>query len=143
MIWVVDASVAVRWFLANEIHPHAEAVLEHLVYRPESFAVPELFCFEVFSVLCRVHSRGPEAFLEGVIPLLEGGMFRHPMTTSLASQAERFIALGLTGYDACYVALAQTLQGVWLTFDARAHRALAATGLSCDLNQELPPDWRV
>ena len=54
MIWVIDASVAVKWFLKDETHPQAEAILERLISEPEFFAVPELFCFEVFSVLsCR------------------------------------------------------------------------------------------
>ena len=51
MLWVIDASVAVRWFLEEEAHPNADRVLSMVVDSPESFAVPELFAFEVFSVL--------------------------------------------------------------------------------------------
>jgi len=58
MIWVLDASVAVRWFLKNESHPNADAVLQRLIDCPEFFAVPELFCFEVYAVLCRLHPSG-------------------------------------------------------------------------------------
>ena len=43
MIWVVDASVAVRWFLKDETHPNADKVLRRLIDHPELFAVPELF----------------------------------------------------------------------------------------------------
>ena len=49
MIWVLDASVAVRWFIEEEVHPHADEVLDKLIDEPERFAVPELFAFEVFS----------------------------------------------------------------------------------------------
>jgi hypothetical protein len=54
MIWIVDASVVVRWFLKEERHVRADAVLQPWIDQPEFFAVPELFCFAVFSVLCRI-----------------------------------------------------------------------------------------
>ena len=44
-----------------------------------------------------------------------------PMTKALAAPAQRFIQLGLTGYDACYAALAADLGGRWLTYDQQAH----------------------
>jgi len=106
MIWVLDASVAVRWFLKDERHPNADAVLGRLIDHPEFFGVPELFCFEVYAVLCRIHPSGQDAFLKGMIPILNSGILRQPMTGSLATQASRYVERGLTGYDACYAALA-------------------------------------
>jgi predicted nucleic acid-binding protein len=47
MIWVIDASVALRWLIEDEAHLHADDVLEKAVQYPENFAVPELFAFEV------------------------------------------------------------------------------------------------
>jgi len=47
------------------------------------------------------------------------------MTATLAADAEHFIKIGLTGYDACYVALAKEVKGLWLTFDEKAHRLIA------------------
>ena len=38
-------------------------------------------------------------------------MLRHPMTDGLAVKANRFVKKGLTGYDACYAALALDLKG--------------------------------
>lgn len=124
MIWVIDASVAVRWFIEEEAHPNADEILSMVVDSPERFAVPELFAFEVFSVLQRLHPNGLEVFRKGIIPLLEGGILRHPMTDDLALKADRFVRLGLTGYDACYAALAKDLKGLWLTFDQKAHKKL-------------------
>lgn len=137
-MWVIDASVAIRWVLADETHPHAEAVLQHVVSKPEAFAIPELFCFEVFSVLCRLHPHPLEAFSEGILPVIENGVFRHPMTQDLAVAAGEFTRCGLTGYDACYAALAASLQGVWLTFDSRAHRKIASRNISHLLSGSLP-----
>jgi predicted nucleic acid-binding protein len=63
------------------------------------------------------------------------------MTEKLADDAARFVAIGLTGYDACYAALARQLQGLWLTFDARAHRLIAGEGVSHNLAKGLPDVW--
>ena len=141
MIWVVDASVAVRWFLKNENHPHANAVLRSLIDHPERFAVPELFCFEVYAVLCRMHPSGHQIFVKGMMPILNGGIFRQPMTVKLANRAARFVGKGLTGYDASYAALAKDMNGTWLTFDAKAHRRLAREKISHNLIRHLPKNW--
>lgn len=139
--WVLDASVAVRWFLKGEADKAAKQVLARLVHEPELFAVPELFCFETFAVLERLHPAPVEAFVEGVIPLLQNGLLRFPMTESLAQRADAFVKKGLTGYDACYVALADELQGVWLTFDEQAVSKVAETKLSWCLARGLPEGW--
>ena len=138
MIWVVDASVAVRWFLADEFHPNAEAVMQQMIFDPESFAVPELFGFEVYAVLERLHPAGSQAFREGVLPILEGGVFRQPISEDLILRANRFVRMGLTGYDACYAALAEDLGGGWLTFDQKTHRIIEQECLSVFLADELP-----
>ena len=82
MIWVVDSSVAINWFLAEEAHPQADRVLEAVIDQPETFAVPELFAFEVYAVLQRLHPQGLQAFRDGVIPLLQSGIFRRPISES-------------------------------------------------------------
>ena len=63
------------------------------------------------------------------------------MTEHLACDAARFVAIVLTSYDACYAALARQLQGLWLTFDARAHRMIAGEGVSHNLAEGLPKGW--
>lgn len=142
MIWVIDASVAVRWLIEDEGHPHAEEVLEKAVEFPQNFAVPELFAFEVYSVLQRIHPSGLKAFTGAIIPLLQGGILRQPMTKSLAVSAESFVKLGLTGYDACYAALAKQLRGRWLTFDRKAHRRIQKANVSFLLGSKtMPQKW--
>ena len=142
MIWVIDASVALRWLIEDEVHPQADDVLEKAVQYPENFAVPELFAFEVYSVLLRVHPSGLQAFAGGIIPLLQGGILRQPMTKSLVVSAESFVKQGLTGYDACYAALAKQLRGQWLTFDKKAHRRIEKSGVSfCLGGRAMPRKW--
>lgn len=103
--------------------------------------MPELFAFGLFSVLQRIHPSGLEAFRKGIIPLLQGGIFRHPMTENLALIAESFVNLGLTGYDACYAALARDLKGMWLTFDEQAHKLIQKEKMSFFLGKRMPPSW--
>jgi predicted nucleic acid-binding protein len=141
VIWIIDASVAVRWFIEEEAHAQADAVLEKVIDKPERFAVPELFAFEVFSVLQRLHPTGLGVFRKGILPLLQGGIFRQPMTESIAVKVNVFVNLGLTGYDACYAALARDLKGIWLTFDAKAHSLIQKEKVSCLLAEQMPPGW--
>jgi len=141
MIWVIDASVAVRWFIEDEVHVYADKVLEKLFDQPETFAVPELFGFEIYAVLQRLHPEALDVFRRGIIPLLQGGILRQPMTEKLALKADRFVKIGLTGYDACYAALAQDLKGMWLTFDQKAHKLIQKENISCFLEKSMPSNW--
>ena len=143
MIWIVDASVAVRWFLEEEAHDCADEVLKKIIEAPRRFVVPELFAFEVYAVLQRLHPKGLQAFRRGIIPLLQGGILRHPMTDGLAVKANRFVKKGLTGYDACYAALALDLRGCWLTYDKRAHKLIEMEEISCLLSEALPENWQL
>jgi len=65
VIWVIDASVAVWWFIEEEAHAHADEVLEKVIDEPVKFAVLELFVFEVYSVLQYLHPDGLDAFRKG------------------------------------------------------------------------------
>ncbi len=141
MIYVIDPSVAIRWFLSEEADVAADSVLQEVINKPELFAVPELFSFEVFAVLCRMHPRGVSIFRDGVLPLLSAGILRHPMTESLTLRAEPFLSQGLKGYDACYAALARELRGLWLTYDGKAHRRICRQGVSHLLTDGLPSGW--
>ena len=141
MIWVIDASVAVRWFIEEEAHPNADQVLRAVVQEPERFAVPELFPFEAFSVLIRLHPDGLQAFKKGILPVLQAGIFRQPMTEDLVVKASRFVKLGLTGCDACYAALARDLKGTWLTFDEKAHRLIRKEKVSSLILKKMPCAW--
>jgi predicted nucleic acid-binding protein len=140
--YVIDASVALKWFLEDEHNDTSESILESLLYSPELFAVPELFAYEVLSVLLRTHPAPLETYLSGVIPLLQGGVLRYPMTANIARRVQRMSNLGLTGYDASYAALAEELGGLWLTFDTRAYGNLKSEQLAIDLNKGLPAEWR-
>ena len=60
---------------------------------------------------------------------------RYPITPSVYSKAERYVRLGLTGYDSVNVALAEELDGKWLAFDSKAHATITAENRSVDMNE--------
>jgi predicted nucleic acid-binding protein len=63
------------------------------------------------------------------------------MTDDLAASANGFVNKGLTGYDACYAALALNLKGCWLTFDKKAHEVIEKDGISWLLTKSVPESW--
>ena len=140
MRYVIDASVAVRWFLAQFKHRNADRVFELVLNQPGLFAVPELFLNETLAALYRYHPDPQSVFDEDIYPLIRSGVLRYPMTPGVYSRADRFIRMGLTGYDSVYLAVAEEIDGLWLTFDSKAHRQVYAEGRSADLSQEWDAD---
>jgi predicted nucleic acid-binding protein len=141
MKFILDASVALRWVLEGEQHPHADRVLGGILKSPEYFAIPELFGFEVLSVLARLHPEPYEAFTTAVTPVLQCGILRYPLTEAIVRRSFRFTEQGLTGYDAGYAALAEELGGCWITFDGKAVKKLGGRKLAVDLFKGLPAGW--
>jgi len=130
MIEIIDASVAIKWFIKEKGHETSLAVLERILESPEYFAVPELFYFEVSHVLNRLIpslNRGQKELLHH---LLQWGVVRFSMTKEWMEEIRRFQQLGLSGYDSAYAALAKILKGTWLSFDKKAHAKIAHLKLS-------------
>ncbi len=139
MIYVLDASVALQWYLPGGGEARADQVLRLLLQQPKRFVLPELFLYEVLSVLFRYHPKAREILSRQVDRIVRSGALRYPLTPAIIERVPYFIGKGLTGYDAVYAALAQEMGGIWLTFDSRAHERIAEDRLSVDLNrQDLP-----
>jgi predicted nucleic acid-binding protein len=134
MVEVVDASVAIKWFVDESGRQQALEVLHHVLSKPDKFFVPELFYFELAHVLRKVVTIGPreQHLFEKLLALPLGRM---PMNQNIFLAAQKFQDLGLSGYDAAYVAVAQIVGGCWLTFDEKAHAKVAHLGLSKCLGQ--------
>lgn len=141
MRFVIDASVALRWVLENETHKNADIILREVVRSPHYFAVPELFGFEVLSVLVRLHPDPSEACESALKPVLRCGLLRYPLTDAIVERSIRLSGLGLTGYDAAYAALAEELGACWMTFDAQAVEKIGDKQLAVNLFSGLPENW--
>ncbi len=122
---VVDASVAVKWFLIEKETPDAMQVVHQILRGKDVFCVPELFYYEVFSVVMRKHQQPVQWAKSGMHWLLNLPLQRVPMGEDLSSEMSNFIARGLTGYDAAYAAIAQKNGGKWLTYDETARKLLS------------------
>lgn len=132
MIAILDASVAIKWFAPDGDVTDAAAVrvLRDVVAHPARFVVPELFFYEMLTVLCRRMRQAADA--RGAYRrLVRLGLRRVRPDDRLAGRATRLAyQCRLSGYDACYVALAAEFGGVWLTFDKAAHDRVARLGLA-------------
>jgi predicted nucleic acid-binding protein len=128
---VLDASVALKWFVPDEpLAAEAQEVLTAIEQDPRPYAVPELFQNEVLAVLCRLPD-ATAARVQEALSLLEGlGLARIGNGHDLLQRAAE-LARGwnLSGYDAVYVALAELVQGQWLTADRRAARKVRRPAL--------------
>lgn len=129
-IRVVDCSVAIHWFTDRPERVCALQLLSEVQESPHHFAVPELFYFELTHVFNRLFPRPTAEQLYLFSETLNLGLHREAMTEELSNGIREFQGLGLSGYDAAYVALARMLRGHWLTFDKAAHARVARYGLS-------------
>lgn len=123
-LFVVDASVAVRWLVAL---PHADQARDLLGHR---LMAPELIQAEVGSALVKLvrakvltRRDGEEAFDD---------FFRAPIRIvpahGVAQQAMKLaLQAGLSFYDCLYLALAEAAQGQFATADARFWTAMQDT----------------
>ena len=128
---VLDASVAVKWFVKDEpLVAEAEEVLDAIERDPSPFLIPELFMNELLAVLCRLPASQPNQVREALGLVEALGLTRvgngHELLSLAAGCASRW---RLSGYDAVYVALAALSNDVWLTADARAARRIGDSGL--------------
>lgn len=122
-VWVVDASVAVKWYLCE---PHSEEALS-LLDEKDLLVVPDLLFCEVASALCKRTRKGEIDREEAIewqdelahVPLLVEASHLYA-TTALRLALET----GRTPYDSLYLALALGCHGVLVTADEAFCRAL-------------------
>jgi|SRR5579871_1661582 len=130
-IKIVDASVAIKWFLMEEEKRNeALDLLDEIQSFPHHFAVPELFFNEMLSVLCKLESN--VSHIKRYLYILENlGLHRLGNGSELLNTAAQ-IALKhkITGYDAIYAACAQVMEGLWVTADIKAHKRIAILNIS-------------
>ena len=130
MVKVIDASVAIKWFVEEDGREAALEILSQVIDKPEEFCVPELFYFELAHVLNRVLGKLNDSQKHLYESILHLGIQRFRMNPELHLSICEFQAIGLSGYDAAYVAVAKQISGTWLTFDAKAHKIIKSFGLS-------------
>ena len=121
---VIDASVAVKWFVLAESTPAATAILRLVAEAPDRrFVVPEVFYPELLSALKKSREE-----LDELIAALEVAerlpLEAVPWRESPRREASRMALANLGAYDALYAALAIDRKLPLITADLRLARAL-------------------
>jgi predicted nucleic acid-binding protein len=128
MVFVVDTSVTLNWYFADEIAPEADAAFASIGTRDA--VVPVLWWFEVRNALVMNERRG-RLDVSRTVEIL-AHLETLPIRADSAQDSETILALArvhrLTVYDAAYLELARRLDAPLATLDqalATAARAAA------------------
>ena len=130
--FVIDASVAVKWFLPPSGEPLADEALRLLAGYVEGryqFLVPDLIwaeCANIFWKAARQGRCSPKTAEEAILALRNRNL---PTTSSHSLLPEAFslaATFDRTVYDSLYVALAIRLKADLVTADERLANVLAA-----------------
>jgi len=125
-LWVVDASVIVKWYVPEGDYAAARAMRT----AETKLAAPDLLFIEMSNSLWKLARRGELAAPRAIeiIEEIAASPFVVFSSQSLARDAlELGIATGLTAYDASYVALAMRLNKILITADEKLLRKVAGT----------------
>jgi predicted nucleic acid-binding protein len=130
MPFILDASIAAAWFLPDEQHDAADALMAGLRSNPG--IVPSLFWFETRNLFLmaerRLRLRTGEALLIMTqlrrLPLEDGGTGGDASVFDLAARHT------LSAYDASYIALAKTLGLPLATADRKMAAAARNEGIT-------------
>jgi predicted nucleic acid-binding protein len=127
--YVVDASVAVKWFVPEEL---TEEALSYLSDEHELLA-PDLLWPEFANIVWKKVRRGELTPDEArrILSLCQQVAFEVTASTNLIDSAlEIALGLGRTVYDSMYLALAAHRDCVMLTADRRLFNAVNSSELS-------------
>lgn len=126
-MWVLDTSVAVKWFFTDETgREKSTEILHELVENPDLFLVPDLFFQELSAVLIRKSKFQREFVKESLETVYSLGIQTISLGQELSAEAISLSCLyRISYYDAHFLALAEGFKGVWLTADQKAVRKLS------------------
>lgn len=132
MIYVVDASTAVKWYVPENHSDEAELLLDaqHELYAPE-LIIPELG-----NIIWKKVRRGELTETEGnkiIKTFQSASVSTIPHTNLLSAAYAGAVLSGQTVYDWTYLALAVSMDCEFVTADESFYRALEPTGLKRNL----------
>ena len=129
MRYVIDAGVAVKWFIPEVDSDIAHQLLERYLQGVDGPVAPDLLiaeCGNVFWRRCRQGDITPEEATESLADLLTLQVPLVPATSLVQSALSLALQHQRTVYDALYLALAQERNCDLITADERFFNALSA-----------------
>ncbi len=127
---VVDASVAAKWYLKEEGHERAAAVMEAGLSRETKLLAPALLAAELGNVLWQRNRRGEligDEVLEVWVAFASAPVDLFDIAPLMPLALEIALDTGCAVYDALYVALAEAEGAKRVTADRKLVRTLEAT----------------
>lgn len=124
-VLIIDACVAVKWYVKEQMRDKALELRDDYVSERVDLQAPSLILYEVANAI-RYHpgSTGVEC-AEAVRGLRTLGLAIHELDENLIDIASNLaFSEKITFYDAVYVALAKKLQGTFITADEELLRQL-------------------
>ena len=120
----IDASVVIKWFVAEERHEEARTALGHRIERH----APDFVLVECANVLWKKARRGeiadPGPFLQELLRLGDV-LTLHPVADLLPEAAETAMRIDHPVYDCLYVACSERTDSALLTDDGRLASAVS------------------
>jgi predicted nucleic acid-binding protein len=129
VFYVIDAGVAVKWFIPEVDSDIAHQLLERYLQGVDGPVAPDLLiaeCGNVFWRRCRQGDITPEEATESLADLLTLQVPLVPATSLVQSALSLALQHQRTVYDALYLALAQERNCDLITADERFFNALSA-----------------
>jgi predicted nucleic acid-binding protein len=138
---VVDASVAIKLFVVEDLSDQADRLFKGLAEDPPArFYIPDLFYGECANVLwkyVRHHGYPAENARQDVVDLKALALASVSTANLLEAALELAITYDITVYDASYAALAQQLDLPLVTADVPLARRLVGSGVDVHMLHEL------
>lgn len=130
LVYVIDASVAAQIVSPEPLTAKATDLFALLVGGQAAFHVPDLFYIECTNIFWKKKQRGVCSESQAVQALSD--LLALPLTSTahavLAIDALKLaLALDITAYDACYLALAERMVVPLITADQKLERKLAGS----------------
>jgi predicted nucleic acid-binding protein len=135
---VVDASIVVKWFIPEHGEAEALALLNSIRAGDAVAMAPELLLAETANVLSKRVALRNEITVADASAIMAAVLESPLQIESMAPLAETAfqIALesGCTVYDALYIALAEQVNGVFITADTKLARRMIETSYGARVN---------
>lgn len=134
-MYIIDASVAIKWILQEEDSDKALSLCEQALYGNIEIAAPDMLLYEVTNILVRKMKLEPWQVEKAIRELLGTGIATSsPDAELMIRAAEIAWETGASVYDAAYVALALDQKATLVTADRRLARLVGSRADICMLD---------